>query len=329
MDKWESLLKRFLRSESSDPENKIVFHALRDGLIDDSFRQAIDDAMSDKDMPEYIDRMKPVSEEIFRNICERRKKTLSGQRLIIPGWLKIAAAVVITFTVSWMTFNNKTPKEELLQAMNIITVPAGQTVNLTLADGTTIWLNSRTSLKFPSLFTGDRREVILDGEGFFNVAHNPEIPFVVQTGRYSIEALGTQFNVEAYREDADFTTSLLDGSVRVASVSDTSQTVILQPNSLVRLYEGRLVTETITDFNYYRWREGLISFNNMPFTALMEKFEKCFGIKIIIQNNQIMKYAPTGKFRQSDGLDYALRVLQHDFNFRFSRDEENNVIYIK
>ncbi|MDR2915572.1 MAG: DUF4974 domain-containing protein, partial [Tannerella sp.] len=92
---------------------------------------------------------------------------------------------------------------------------------------------------------------------------------------------------------------------------------------------GRLVTDVITDFDHYRWHEGLICFKNMPFTDLMTKFEKCYGIKIIIQNNHVKNYAPTGKFRHSDGIDYALRVLQRDLSFGYERNEENHIIYIK
>ena len=330
MDQWQSLLGRFLRNECTERENKIVCHALRDGLIDDELRCAIEQTMNDPDTATYVDSMKAVPEDILKNIRFRLKKQETKparQRHTIPEWLKIAAAVVITLSVSWMAFHTNPVKEPPL-AMNTIHVPAGQTVNLSLADGTKIWLNARTTLKYPGAFTGNKRELILDGEGFFDVAHDPEKPFVVHAGGYDILALGTQFNVEAYSQ-TDFTASLLEGSVRVTSATNSSQTIVLQPNTTARLHEGRLISEAITDFNHYRWREGLISFKDTPFALLMAKFEKCYGIKIVVENDRVKDYTPTGKFRQSDGIDYALRVLQRNFPFRFERDEENHVIYIK
>ena len=335
MEEWEDLLYRFLRNECSERENKIVYYALRDGLIDDLFRQAIDSALNDEATAEYIDQMEPIPCVVLKNIRSRLKKKEKAaiQKRIIVEWLKIAAAVIITLSVSWMVLshNNKKQIDDSQQAMlmNTITVPAGQTVSMTLADGTKIWLNARTTLKYPSVFTGDRREIILDGEGFFDVTHDPKRPFTVHTSKYTIQALGTQFNVEAYSQNADFNASLLDGSVRITSITDTAQTVILLPNTLARLHEGRLIYETISDFDHFRWREGLISFKNMPFEELMERFEKCYGIKIVVQNNSVNNYKPTGKFRKSDGIDYALRVLQRNFRFRFERDEEDHVIYIK
>ena len=355
MEQWQSLLERFLRNECTGRENKIVYYALRDGLIDDEFRCAVDNFLNDRDTIAYIDGMEAVSDEALKGIrCgltnkgQKRNDELqvlksaskrndeqklqgaksASKRGVLTEWLKIAAAVIVTLSVSWVAFHTKTADEQPL-AMNTIRVPAGQTVNLTLSDGTNIWLNARTTLKYPSVFTGNRREIILDGEGYFDVAHDARKPFTVHAGGYDILALGTQFNVEAYSQENGFIGSLFDGSVRITSKADTSQTVVLLPNTMAQLHEGRLATETITDFSHYRWREGLISFRDIPFFDLMRKFEKCYGIKIVVQNNRVKNYAPTGKFRHADGIDYALRVLQRDFRFRFERDEENNTIYIK
>ena len=333
MDQWQSLLERFLRNECTERENKIVYHALRDGLIDDEFRRAIEFVMNDQETVAYIDSMQPVPEDVLKIIRSRLKKQktkpVDKQWRVITEWLKIAAAVVVTLSISWLAFHAKTAKEPAQTAMNTINVPAGQNVNLILADGTNIWLNARTTLKYPSVFTGNHREVILEGEGFFDITRDHKKPFVVHAGGYNIRALGTQFNVEAYPNSNDFSASLLKGSVQVTSSTDTSQIIILQPNTMVRKHENQLVCEAITDFNHYRWRDGLISFNSTPFNTLMVKFEKCYGIKIVVENNHLNDYAPTGKFRQSDGIDYALRVLQRGFPFRFERDEENHVIYIK
>ena len=333
MEQWQVLLERFLRNECTERENKFVYHVFRNGLIDDEFRCAVDSFMNDEETLAYIDRMKSLPDDVLKNIrcrlTKRTEKPDERQRRIIPEWLKIAVVAVIALTASWIVFHTKTDTKEPEIAMHTITVPAGQTVNLMLADGTNIWLNARSTMKYPGIFTGNRREVILEGEGFFDVAHNPDKPFVVHADKYDILALGTQFDVESYPSDNVFSTSLLDGSVKVTSIDDSTQTIVLHPNTMMRLYGGKLVTENIADYNHFRWREGLICFEDMPFIDLLTKFERCYGIKIIVQNSRVKDYTPTGKFRQSDGIDYALRVLQRYFRFRFERDEENHVIYIK
>ncbi len=332
MDYWEALLERFLQNKCTEQENKFVFCALRDGVIDDEFLNAIESVMQDSTMNAYIEQELPVSNEVLKNIRMRmnpihEKKTL--QPSIVPDWLKIAVAMLITFAASWFYFDEiKEPDQAV--AMNIVSVPAGQTAKLTLSDGSNIWLNSRTEMKYPGIFTGKQREVILDGEGYFEIAHGQQKPFVVHAGEYDIRVLGTEFNVDAYSSSSnDFSTALLKGSVKVSLAKDTTQSLMLQPNTMARIQDGILKSDVISDFDHYHWRRGLIYFNDMSFADLMRKFEKCYGIGIVIENGNAKNYVCTGKFRQSDGVDYALRVLQKDVKFKFVREEEKNIIYIK
>ena len=108
--------------------------------------------------------------------------------------------------------------------MQTVIVPAGQRAELLLADGTKVWLNSRSKLKFPDRFQKDARKVELDGEGYFEVTHQEEAPFTVHTSKYDVKVLGTEFNVKAYKDKEQFETSLLKGSVEVSN-ANKSQTI--------------------------------------------------------------------------------------------------------
>ena len=215
------------------------------------------------------------------------------------------------------------------EAMNTITVPAGQRANLTLADGTNVWLNARSEMRYPAVFTGNKREITLDGEAYFEVTHNEDKPFVVQTNKCNVEVLGTKFNVEAYSDSEDFCTSLMEGSVRVSDKRNPSETVLLSPNHMVSLENGQLSTSPISDFDVFRWKEGLICFRNMNFEQLMLRFEKCYGVRIVVENKHLVNYICSGKFRISDGIDNVLRILQKDAKYSFERSNDESVIYIK
>ena len=213
-------------------------------------------------------------------------------------------------------------------ALQTITVPAGQRINITLADGTNVWLNARTTIQYPITFNEKERLVKLDGEAYFNVTKDKSKPFIVQTDNYNVEVLGTQFDVNAYSETGEFETTLMSGSVKVASASDSTQK-ILKPNNKVFLQDGKLHVTAVDDYNPYRWKEGLICFKNETFTSIMKDFEKYYGLTIQVKNKNVFKYVYTGKFRQTDGIDYALRVLQKDIKFTYQRDDENQIIYIE
>ncbi|RHR56962.1 FecR domain-containing protein [Parabacteroides sp. AF17-28] len=259
--------------------------------------------------------------------ADKGKKARPFYMIAMLELVKIAA--VFAITIACGTYYYTSEIQKIGQTMNTITVPSGQRVNLTLPDGTNVWLNARSELRYPAVFTGDKREIILDGEGYFEVTHNVEKPFIVQTSKCNVEVLGTKFNVEAYSDSEDFCTSLMEGSVRVSSTKNPSMNLVLTPNHQASLVDGQLQAKLISDFDLFRWKEGLICFKNMDFKQLMARFEKCYGIRIIIENQQVGDYVCSGKFRISDGIDNALRILQRDAKYTFERNKDESVVYIK
>jgi len=336
-DYWKELSERFLKRECTVTERRLVRRALRDGLIDDDFRAAVESLMQSDEMTQFIDTQGDAPAEILpdlrRKIAEEsnlgRGKS-SNMFTKIPEWLKIAASVIIAVSATWavMRYDDglKPAASETKAVMQTVRVPAGQTVNMTLADGSKIWLNSSTEMKYPGQFDGNRREVWLRGEAYIEVAKNKDKPFVVHAGEYEVTALGTTLNVEAYRGDSAFAVTLFEGIVDVTK-QGVQQTVRLQPAT--RINGNLQQPEKITNTDHYRWREGLLCFRDTYFNDIMKSFENCYGIRIAVENKRVSGYKCTVKFRRSEGVEYALKVLQKDVRFRYVRDEENQVIYIR
>lgn len=261
---------------------------------------------------------------------KRRIAAVPGQsklRTILKSdWLRVAAIAFITLSLNAVYQHYVADNKEL--AMSIVSVPAGQRTNVTLPDGTNVWLNARTTIRFPEKFSTRNRTVELMGEGYFDVVKDEERPFIVKTDKYSIEVLGTKFDVEAYPDEEKFVTTLMQGSVKLTSQASPSHQVTLKPEHKATQKDGRLEVSKVTDFNPYRWKEGLISFKDEPFLTIMKDLEKYYGFKIIINNQDVLKYSYTGSFRQTDGVDYALRVLQNDISFSYKKDNETQIINI-
>lgn len=260
--------------------------------------------------------------------ADKFKKIININRTptYIKNIAKIAAIVAITFTVS--LFYQQFKLEKIYKSVNLISVPAGQRVNLTLPDGTNVWLNSRSTLQYPALFSGNTREVKLDGEAYFNVKHDGEKPFIVNTQKYNIRVLGTKFNVDSYSNIGNFSTALIEGSVKIIDKKNTANEIVLLPDNKAFLKNEQLEISTINNYDDYRWKDGLICFKDIKFSELMIEFEKCYGFRILINNKQVEDFECSGKFRQSDGIDYALRVLQSNTHFTFTRDADSTIIYI-
>ncbi len=237
----------------------------------------------------------------------------------------IAASIALLISLSWIIF---TANKEEPQSLQAVMVPAGQRVQLVLGDGTKVWLNSKSTFTYPTSFGKNIREVELDGEGYFEVTKNEKAPFIVKTRKYDIKVLGTTFNVSAYQNKLSaFETSLLEGAIDV-STGDQTEWISLTPNEKVTEIDGILQKDTINNPEHLRWREGLICLDDEPFENLMRKFAVYYGIDIVINNPNVLKYKCTGKFRQTDGIEYALRVLQKDVKFKYLRNDELNSITI-
>ncbi|NLI37525.1 MAG: FecR family protein [Bacteroidales bacterium] len=248
-------------------------------------------------------------------------------RIFYRRFMKIAAVIIFTLSATLFVQYRISDSKQIIY--NTIRVPAGQRSNVILSDGTNIWLNALSTLKYPSVFKKGKREILLDGEAYLEVAHNKDAPFIVHTRKCNVQVLGTKFNIEAYSKSNKFETSLIEGSVKVSLAGDNSRSVILSPNMKVDLLGGMFVVSTIDDIEQYRWKDGLICFRDYTFSEIMSTFEKYFDVKIKVLKPGVKSFVCTGKFRQSEGIDYAFRVLQKEIAFKFKRDNINNsVIYI-
>ena len=290
--------EKVVRWLDEDPEHIHQYHSLRK-LYDISLWSPIEESQQEK------------------------KQT----RTLKPVWiefLKVAAVILITFLGTKAFFDWK---EDPVKMQTVI-VPAGQRAELLLADGTKVWLNSRSKLKFPDRFQKDARNVELDGEGYFEVTHQEDAPFTVHTSKYDVKVLGTEFNVKAYNSKNQFEASLLKGSVEVSNMNK-SQVVRLRPDEQVISDGSQLIRSVILDKNYFRWKEGLLCLDDESIGGLIDKLELYYDVKIIVQQASLMKYHYSGKFRISDGVEHVLKVLQLKHKFTYTKDEEQNLIIIK
>ena len=258
-----------------------------------------------------------------RQSVQSRKKRTRG---VFMELLRVAAVILVMFLVGGYIYVRK--MEEIRLANNIVTVPVGQRVNLQLPDGTSVWLNASSEIIYPAYFSGSTREIHLNGEAYFEVEHNASKPFIVHTETFDIKVLGTKFNVEAYKGMEGFTTALMEGSVEVTDRKNKDKSVRLYPAQKVAFRNGELCKSPIDNYDVYRWREGLICFKETRFADLMRQLEKNYGVRILINNEAVKEKVFSGKFRTTDGIDNALRLLQKEGHYTFEWDENKTTVCI-
>ena len=243
--------------------------------------------------------------------------------------VQAAAVVILAVGIGWGYVSYK--ERSWANLMTRVAAPEGQRINLTLQDGTNVWLNSGAEIEYPSLFAGNSRQVRLSGEALFDVRHDAECPFEVETFATKINVLGTKFNVIADETYGRFSAALLQGRIKVTNLLDPRrQEIVMKPDDIVNLSNGRLFVETIRDPEALCWTEGLVRISGLPFDELMAKFEQVFDVKIVIARNSIPDIGKiSGKIRVNDGIENALHILQYAADFSFEKDEETNVVTIR
>lgn len=211
---------------------------------------------------------------------------------------------------------------------NTVLVPYGKRTTISLADGTLVWLNSGSKLIYPTAFNTKTREVFLEGEGIFDVAHNAAKPFYVKAANnYSVRVLGTLFNVSAYKTDAKISTALLRGKVRVAYgrdgffKKDTIQ-ADLKPGMIAALDKKQQTIKTTTEdvTSLFSWRKGYYEFSKEKLPLVLEKLTRYYNVTFIINKKTGQNQTYSGAFTLNDDLDKVVETLEATTGFEFVYD---------
>jgi hypothetical protein len=242
---------------------------------------------------------------------------------------------VITHSSSGhLTINNDTvnlsgdPNNSLKSSMNQIIIPFGQRSEVTLEDGTHIWLNSGSRLSYPSEFKDDSREVYLIGEAFFEVTTDARKPFFVNTPDFKIKVLGTKFNVCSYNDDPTVQTVLLEGKVSAGKNSLFAGMVDMVPGErlVYEKTENKLVSDKVDVQLYTSWINGYLVFKNEPTTEVFKKLERHYN-QIIKTDPGLEKITFSGKLDLKDHLKEVLENISFASSVRVI--EENGTLLIK
>lgn len=208
-------------------------------------------------------------------------------------------------------------------------VPNGEKKQITLSDGSEVWLNSGSLLVYSAKFEGSRRSIYLNGEASFKVAKDPEKPFIVKTGHMEIEALGTVFNVEAYSDSELTIATLEEGKVRVDTDLAKGEPIILHPDEQV-VYNSQLktVSKTVVDAGrVLQWKHGYLTFQGASFDYIVKTIERKYDVTINYETGKFAGRSFTMKFRPDEGLIQVLDILKemvNGLNYRM----KGNIIYI-
>ena len=221
---------------------------------------------------------------------------------------------------------HKSEEETTEVVYNKLEVPRGGECMIKLDDGTKVWVNAETKLKYPVVFVGDRREVVLEGEAFFDVAKN-EKPFIVKTSFGDVRVLGTAFGISAYASEPESYTTLVRGKVSVER-EGMKPVVILPGEQVVTFKDGKMIKQEVDVEEFVGWKDGIYVFKEKSLGEIMKTLERWYNVSVDFQDKSLVDLPFTGNLKRYDDINVFFDALTRTGDMKY-RVEGNQVILFK
>ncbi|MEN7549479.1 FecR domain-containing protein [Rapidithrix thailandica] len=334
---YQELLKKYIEGKAGREETK----QLLDYLI----------AHPDEKVPGFVEQVwkeanaqtgeEAMYEEIFQNLEQKiqtpkpvnfsaRHRHLPKRRNPLIYWFTIAASLTVLLVSVYLINQSLQPQKKDVVSKpqpEVVTHanPEGQKTQFYLPDGSSVWLNAGSTLRFQKSFEGKTRDVKLEGEAYFEVQHNPAKPFRVHSEKVVTEALGTSFNVRAYPEESKVNVALNTGKVRVDydEEDDSGQNLVLKPGdgAIFNKEKRSLQSFQFNPKKEFGWKEGLILFEQASFDEVFDELKRWYGVEFtFISQPQDPNWKYTGEFEKQP-LSNVLQSIGYTkkFDYRISK----------
>lgn len=260
-------------------------------------------------VPDIISDREKVKDRIIEELSKPAKT------IKLQAWIYRVAAILalpILLTIGW--YLGAAPGYDEI-TMNEITAPKGQIAKCVLADGTVIWLNAGTTIKYDTSLKRKKskfREVHLDGEAYFHVSKQTGTPFIVTTERTQVKVLGTVFNLKAYAGENKVEATLEEGSVEFTLLGNTTQPVVLKPGEQIvyHVAEELLTVGKVETYLFTAWKDGKFVFKDADLGTIILELEKLYDVRIHLQNDSLRKLHFRGMFEYDQNIFSALETLE-------------------
>lgn len=317
---YKELLERYKNNRASVEEIEALFHLIKAGEMDQSLYESIE------------------NDPLLYEVSADARKALSEEQPLVPpvvsirrsrsGLWRAAAAILIFIGVSLMLYSKKGEIRDIVDPVRLVRVevPSGRVRKLQLSDGTEVWLNAGSVLKYPEKFNREKRVLTLEGEAFFNVFHDAEKPFIIHSGKLNTVVLGTSFNVKTY-EDGPVQVSVRSGRVSVAESttgalqngkSKVQRMVILTKDQQATYSgtQGFTIRKDVPSGEYMGWQEGELVFTGKTLLEMKPVLERWYGVKILMDSKKLANCRMVESYRQ-ESLKNVLEAMRFALNITY------------
>ena len=315
----EALLARYLKGETSQEENEVVEQWLEANNNPHSEWQHFNQSRKDQWLTDVFAQVQHTIRANKPNVIIMPQRKYLWQRIAA-----VAAVLIICFTLylEWPALQNRLHPVPL----TALTVPLNQQKQITLPDGSKVWVNANSQLKYPQQFKGETREVYLSGEAYFDIQHDAGKPFIIHTGKIITTVLGTAFNIKEDKNSHAIIVTVTRGKVGVAN--ENKQLGILTPNQQIsfNLLNSKSTQTEVDAQQVIAWQKTDLHFDDITFAEAAAQLQLRFNVKINFSNDKVRNCRFTGTALKGEKLDKILKVICTFNNATYETKADGSII---
>lgn len=339
------LLQNFIDNNCSPDEEEKVYELLQTPKGLEAYNNLINNNKPIEDETNLSIQEEKAKEIVYNRLrksierAELSKKAYETQRISI--WLKRAAVLVFFLAASAIFYSvirdngvEPMPPQQKVYSINTKSNPAGKKSIVHLPDGSTVWLNSNSKVSYQTSFSEDKREIWLEGEAFFDVSRDEDRPFLVHTGSVTTQVLGTSFNINSFDTEDDIAVTVLTGKVQVTASDSTggfqTQQATLIPGEQASFSktDKSISVGNVDASQAILWKEKTLLFDKEPFSKVITKLERWYGVDIENLTESTNSCIVQGKY-SNENLENVLTSLQYALGFEYKMDSQNKKIILQ
>lgn len=330
-DQIQSIITAYLSGKATNEERR---------ELEDWVSQSSDNERCFQEMRNIRQVMNPAFNPSEINVFEARKNILANiaatkrnmVRTLVVYWQRAAAILIIPLLIfcTYLYLDKDSGLYDTIEYQEVKS-PHGTFSEVRLPDGTNVWLNGGSSLKYPLVFRKGERDVYLNGEGYFEVQSDKENPFIVKTGQIILKATGTAFNIEAYNKDSITSVTMVNGKIDVAFGNSSPVAMVPGERASFNSLTNRCQIIKTDPYKWCAWKDGLMIFRDDPLSYVFKRLGLTFNVNIDLKDSTLAD-APYRATFEYESLDEILRLLQLSAPLSFKQNKrvkDNNNTYEK
>lgn len=328
----DDILFKYFTNQLNKTEEKTLLEWLNADTSHKKLLSEMADWWASAHIPIFASDLKANFDEHLKDLIDKTKPAQQHYQnnTTIKWWSKIAASILVLITTGILAFyaGRNTVNKEIQTAYYETSVPFGSQSKVTLPDQSVVWINAGSSIKYFEDADKQTRNISLEGEAYFEVSENPNMPFIVESGSLQVSVLGTSLNIKAYENQETIDVVLVSGKVEVRPGNKMDDMFLLSQDEMLTYNKqtNNIEKTVVQSSNYCAWKNGQLKFEEQVFSLLAKDLERMYNVQFDLKSELLKQERFSGSFSYDYSINDILREIDVEKKYTWKRDGNQIII---